>query len=69
MMNDDLLEKYNYAEFVPASFGPWLRFHESPPVGSEIQNFDLWQMDKTRTSLSDVLARHRYTVIEFGSFT
>ena len=34
MADADLLTRYNYDEFVPAKFEPWLRFDESPPLGN-----------------------------------
>jgi hypothetical protein len=32
-MNSDLLNRYNYDEFIPEKFEPWMRFDESPFLG------------------------------------
>jgi len=32
-MDKDLLRRYNYDEFVPDKFMPWMRFDESPMLG------------------------------------
>lgn len=68
-MNPDLITRYNYDEFVPAKFEPWMRFDQSPPLGSRARGFPLWTLDGTETSLSAVWSAHTYTVVEFGSFT
>lgn len=70
MDEQELLTRYNYDEFVPAKFEPWLNFESSPPLGQPAPDFPLWRMDDQReTSLSAIVAAHRYTVVEFGSFT
>jgi hypothetical protein len=69
MSNTDLIEKYNYDEFVREKFGPWMRFHLSPPLGERGPDFPLWTLDEEETSLSGVLRQHTWTVVEFGSFT
>ena len=69
MSDKELLEKYNYDEFVPAKFMPWMRFDQSPKVGEKAPDFPLWQLDETETSLSEVWSSHLFTVVEFGSFT
>jgi hypothetical protein len=69
MNNEDLLARYNYDSFVPEKFGPWMRFHESPPLGERGPDFPLWTLESEETSLSEVLGRHMYTIVEFGSFT
>lgn len=68
-MNDDLLARYNYDEFIPEKFEPWLNFEVSPPLGGQAPDFPLWRLDGSETRLSDVWAEHRYTIVEFGSFT
>ena len=69
MDDTDLLCRYNYDEFVPSKFGPWMRFDESPPLGERGPDFPLWRLDGSETRLSEVLAENTYTVVEFGSFT
>ena len=69
MTASDLLSRYNYDEFVPAKFKPWLRFDESPPLGQPAPDFPLTRLDGTTTRLSEVWSAYTYTVVEFGSFT
>ncbi len=69
LSSDDLLRRYNYDSFVPEKFGPWMRFHESPPLGKRAPDFPLWTLDGQETRLSDHWSQHAYTVVEFGSFT
>ena len=69
-MNTDLLERYNYDEFVPDKFMPWMRFEASPALGAAAPDFPLWQLeDGAQTSLKAWWTRHLYLVVEFGSFT
>jgi hypothetical protein len=63
------LSLYNYDSFVPEKFGPWMRFHESPPLGKPAPDFPLWDLDENETSLSQVWSQHSLTIVEFGSFT
>lgn len=67
--NKELLEQYNYDEFVPAKFEPWMNFDSSPELGRPIPDFPLWDLDEKQTSLKEILANNIYTVVEFGSFT
>ena len=67
--SDDLLTRYNYAEFTKETALPWLRFDESPPVGAPAPDFPLWDLDGGETRLSEIWLAHAYTVVEFGSFT
>ena len=69
MADQDLTQRYNYDNFEPAKFGPWMRFDESPPLGEKAPDFPLWALDETETSLGEVWAQHAYTIVEFGSFT
>jgi hypothetical protein len=69
MRDTDLLAKYNYDEFVPNKFGPWMRFDESPPLGVTGPDFPLWDLEEKETSLSAIWSENIYTVVEFGSFT
>lgn len=69
MSNQDLLVRYNYDEFVPAKFEPWMRFDESPPLGKPAPDFPLWELDSSETRLSNIWSRYTYTIVEFGSFT
>lgn len=69
MSDTDLLRRYNYAEFVPEKFKPWLNFEASPPLGVPAPDFPLWRLDGAETRLSEVWSGHAFTVVEFGSFT
>ena len=69
MTEADLITRYNYDEFVPAKFRPWLNFDESPPLGEKAPDFPLWHLEGAETSLSEIWSGHLYTVVEFGSFT
>ena len=69
MDTQELLERYNYDSFVPEKFSPWMRFHESPTAGTTGPDFPLWDMDQVETSLSEVISKSLYTIVEFGSFT
>lgn len=69
MEHPDLLKRYNYDSFIPENFEPWMRFNESPPVGSIAPNFPLWDLEGNEIQLSEILSQNNYTVIEFGSFT
>jgi hypothetical protein len=67
---DDLIIRYNYDAFVPEKFQPWMRFDSSPPLGQRAPDFPLWKLkDRSETRLSEVWSTHKYTVVEFGSFT
>lgn len=68
-MTDNLLERYNYDAFVPAKFSPWMRFDQSPKLGSPAPDFPLWNLDEAETRLSATWKANLYTVVEFGSFT
>lgn len=69
-MDKTLIEKYNYDEFVPANFMPWMRFGESPALGEKGPDFPLWQeANGQETSLSAVWSSNLFTIVEFGSFT
>lgn len=70
-MHSDMLWRYNYDEFVPEKFMPWMRFAESPELGVAAPDFPLWnlQEDRAQTSLSEWWSNHLYLVVEFGSFT
>jgi hypothetical protein len=63
MMSDDsLIARYNYDEFIPEKFEPWLNFSNSP-------SFPLWPLDGGETKLSEIWSQNTFTIIEFGSFT
>ena len=68
-MSNNLLEHYNYDEFIPSKFEPWLRFAESPLLGRPAPDFQLWDLDEQETNLSTILKANLFTVVEFGSFT
>jgi len=65
----NLLSRYNYDEFVPGKFEPWLNFEGSPPLGYPAPDFPLWYLDKRETRLSEIWSQYSYTIVEFGSFT
>lgn len=67
--DEQLLARYNYDEFVPEKFEPWLNFAASPPLGDPGLDFPLWELDERETSLSRIWAQYTFTIVEFGSFT
>ena len=69
MSDAELLATYNYDEFVPHKFRPWMRFDESPHLGTIAPDFPLWDLDEKESSLSAIWSENIYTVVEFGSFT
>lgn len=69
MKNQNLLAAYNYDAFIPEKFEQWLRFEQSPQLGLRAPDFPLWDLDGKKTNLSEIWAAHKYTVVEFGSFT
>ncbi len=69
MSDADLLARYNYDEFIPEKFQPWLNFEASPPLGEPAPDLPLWDLDGRETSLSAVWSRFTYSIVEFGSFT
>lgn len=69
MLSTDLTTAYNYDTFSEANVNPWLNFEGSPPLGETAPDFPLWHLNGSETSLSQILAENRFTVVEFGSFT
>jgi hypothetical protein len=69
MSEADLIRRYNYDAFVPEKFEPWMRFDESPPLGRPAPDFPLWDLEGREIRLSQIWSQHRYTIVEFGSFT
>ena len=69
MSDNNLVERYNYDEFIPEKFVPWMRFDHSPPLGESAPDFPLWDLERNETSLSAIWSAHTYTIVEFGSFT
>ena len=70
MMSDNhLLARYNYDEFVPEKFKPWMNFSNSPPLGYPAPDFPVWQLDGGGTTLREIWSQNTFTIIEFGSFT
>jgi len=54
MDDSDLISGYNYDEFVPSKFQPWMRFDASPPLGQPAPDFPLCTLEGSETRLSDV---------------
>lgn len=69
MIDLDLIQRYNYDEFVPEKYEPGMRFDESPPLGTPAPDFPLWDLEGAETRLSAIWSAHAYTIVEFGSFT
>lgn len=69
-LDDDIVTRYNYDEFVPEKFEKWLNFEGSPPLGQPAPDFPLMRLaDGATVHLSDIWSDHVYTIVEFGSFT
>ncbi len=65
-----LLERYNYPDFTPQYFQPWMRFDQSPPLSETRPNSPLWHAeDGHGYPLDQLWSKARYTIVEFGSFT
>ena len=69
MVDAGLITHYNYDEFIPDKFQPWMRFHESPPLGQVAPDFALTRLDGSTVNLKDIVSAQNYTIAEFGSFT
>lgn len=69
MPDQDLIQSYNYDEFIPKKFGPWMNFDSSPSLGEVGPDFPLWDLEEEQTSLHQILAQSSFTIVEFGSFT
>ena len=69
MPDQDLIKRYNYDSFTREKFGPWMRFDESPELGKPATDHQLWRTDGTETSLKEEWKKHKFLVVEFGSFT
>jgi hypothetical protein len=65
----DLISRYNYDEFIPAKFEPWMNFDSSPALGEPAPNYPLWDLEQEKTSLRRIFSKNVYTIVEFGSFT
>jgi hypothetical protein len=65
----DLIARYNYDEFIPAKFEPWMNFNSSPALGEPAPDFPLWDLEQKETSLRQFISQNLYTIVEFGSFT
>ena len=69
MVPQDVTAVYNYDEFTEEKVMPWMNFDGSPPLGETAPDFPLWHLDGQQVSFSQIWAKHRFTVVEFGSFT
>ena len=69
MPDADLIQRYNYDSFVREKFGPWMRFAESPRLGTPATDHKLWRLDESETSFKETWMKHDFLVVEFGSFT
>ena len=69
MIDAELIARYNYDEFTGPKVMPWMRFESSPPLGRPGPDFPLWHLDGRPATLSEIWSEHRYTIVEFGSFT
>ncbi len=69
MSNPDLISRYNYDEFIPANFEPWMNFDSSPMLGESAPDFPLWDLEQKETTLRQIVSLNLYTIVEFGSFT
>ncbi|MCB1216607.1 hypothetical protein KDL44_04405 [bacterium] len=66
----ELLEDYNYAVFAAEGFEPLMRFEQSPPPGSLLEDFQLTLLATGESvSMQEVCRKHLLTVFEFGSIT
>ncbi len=65
MMSDNhLLARYNYDEFVPEKFSPWMNFSNSPPLGYPAPDFPCvaarWRgYDPQRNLVKEHIHNHR----------
>jgi hypothetical protein len=50
-MELDLVQQYNYDEFVPEKFERWIRFGESPILGQPAPDYPLWDLDGRQINL------------------
>ena len=69
MPDSDLIQRYNYDSFVREKFGQWMRFAESPPLGTPAPDHNLWRLDETETSFREMWIQFDFLVVEFGSLT
>lgn len=69
MVAEDLIRAYNYASFTLEAVSRWLRFDESPAVGTVGPDFPLWDLEGHEVRLREVWRQYALTVVEFGSFT
>jgi hypothetical protein len=69
MTDQQLIQRYNYDEFVPEKFMPWMHFDKSPALGEAAPDFPLWTLYEQETTLGSIWKENFYTIVEFGSFT
>jgi hypothetical protein len=69
MSDPNLTARYNYDEFIPAKFDPWMNFDSSPALGEPAPDFPLWDLEQREISLRQIITQSLYTIVEFGSFT
>ena len=51
MTDPDLVDRYNYDEFTPEKFIPWMKFDASPPLGEGAPVFPIWNGKQDKTYL------------------
>lgn len=70
MERQTLIETYNRDKFLgPSSHAFPQTWESSPALGKKAPDFPLWSLDLAETTLSALWKSHRYTIVEFGSFT
>ena len=68
-MNDDLMTRYNYDEFIDHKFERWMQFEASPKIGQPAPDFPLTSLEGETVQLASLWRESAYTIVEFGSFT
>jgi len=69
LSKQELIERYNYSVFAPENFQPLMQWDSAPSIGTNGPDFPLWTLDEQESKLSAIWSQHKYTIVEFGSFT